>query len=473
MVSEVRGHAVILAAGKGTRMKSSLVKVLHPVLGRPMVAWPTAAAQSAGLDVVLVVNTQEERVRAALQDSGVAFARQAVPRGTGDAVASGLAAVPGEGTVVVLNGDGPLIRQETITTLLDAHAASGNRVTVVSMVVDNPGRYGRVIRGEDGRPQRIVEASDASETELQVREVNTGLYAFDVAWLRSVLPGLKPHPPKGEIYLTDCLELAAQEGSAGALVLEDPAEALGVNSQVERAQAAGILQRRIVAAHMAAGVAFEDPGNVSVEPSVSLAADVWVGRGCVLRGDTTVQSGAYLDAHVVMDNATVAENARILAHTVLEGAVVGSSASIGPHARLRPGTVVGAGCKVGNFVETKKAVLEDGAKVSHLSYIGDAVVGAGANVGAGTITCNYDGFGKHRTEIGAGAFIGSNTALVAPVRVGAGALVGAGAVVVRDVPADAIAVARAEQSVRKGAAARFRSRRAAQVAASKSTKQEG
>jgi len=458
--SPKRGHAVILAAGRGTRMRSRLGKVLHPVLGRPMVAWPTEAARAAGLGVVLVVNHQEDAVRSAMAGRGVAFARQEVPRGTGDAVAAGVSVLPESGTVVVLNGDGPLIRSRTITRLLDEHAASGALLTVVSIEVDEPGSYGRIVRDASGGAARIVEAAHASADELAIAEVNTGLYAMDVAWLRSVLPKLAPHPPKGEVYLTDCVEHAAAEGRARVMVLADPDEALGVNSQVERAAAAAILQKRIVTGHMRRGVAFEDPFNVTVEPGVTLGADSWVERGAVLRGNTTVGEGSRIGAHAVVHDAQIADDVLVLAHSVLEGARVGRGSTVGPHARLRPGTVIGERCKVGNFVETKKAILEDGAKVSHLSYIGDARVGAKANVGAGTITCNYDGFGKHRTDIGAGAFIGSNSALVAPVSIGDGAIVGAGSVIVRDVSPDAIAVARGTQDQRPGAAARFRSRRA-------------
>jgi bifunctional UDP-N-acetylglucosamine pyrophosphorylase/glucosamine-1-phosphate N-acetyltransferase len=441
-------------------MKSRLGKVLHPVLGRPMVAWPTEAAQAAGLSVVLVVNHQEDAVRSAMGGRGVAFARQEVPRGTGDAVAAALPALPESGTLVVLNGDGPLIRPATITELLDHHAAADAVVTVVSMEVDHPGSYGRVIRTAEGGAARIVEAAHALPGELAVREVNTGLYAMDIAWLRQAVAKLEPHPPKNEYYLTDCVELAAAEGRASVMVLADPEEALGVNSQVERAFAARILQRRIVDGHMRRGVAFEDPESVTVEPGVTLGPDSWIERGVVLRGTTTVGEGARVGAYAVLTNAQVTAEASVLSHSVLEGACVGARSSVGPFARLRTGTVIGADCKVGNFVETKKAVLEDGAKASHLTYLGDARVGAGANVGAGTITCNYDGYSKFRTDIGAGAFIGSNSALVAPVSIGDGAIVGAGSVIVNDIPADAIAVARGPQQVRDGAAARFRSRRA-------------
>jgi bifunctional UDP-N-acetylglucosamine pyrophosphorylase/glucosamine-1-phosphate N-acetyltransferase len=454
-----RGYAVILAAGRGTRMRSKLAKVLHPVLGRPMVVWPTEAAQAAGLSAVLVVHHQEDLVREAMTGRGVAFARQEVPRGTGDAVAAALDALPESGTVVILNGDGPLIRASTVAKLLETHSMAEALLTVVSMVVDEPGSYGRIIRSESGGAARIVEAAHATPEELAVAEVNTGLYAMDIAWLRTAIARLEPHPPKGEYYLTDCVESAAALGRSGVMVLDDPDEALGVNSQVERAVAARILQDRIVDAHMRGGVAFEDPLSVTVEPEVVLEADAWIERGVVLRGASSVGEGSRIGAYSVLTDAQVAAHTTIQSHTILESARVGSGSSIGPFARLRPGTVVGADCKVGNFVETKKTLFEDGAKASHLSYLGDARIGAGANVGAGTITCNYDGFAKHRTEIGAGAFIGSNTALVAPVQIGAGAVIGAGSVIVKDVGPDSVAVARAEQRVREGAAVRFRRRR--------------
>ncbi|HCH63679.1 MAG: UDP-N-acetylglucosamine diphosphorylase/glucosamine-1-phosphate N-acetyltransferase [Deltaproteobacteria bacterium] len=457
--SSRNGHAVILAAGRGTRMRSRLAKVLHPILGRPMVVWPAEAAESAGLSVVLVVHHQEDAVRAAMEDQRVSFARQEAPQGTGDAVASALAALPEAGTVVVLNGDGPLVRASTLEKLLEQHARSEALLTVVSMMVDEPGSYGRIVRSAGGGAECIVEAAHATPEELALNEVNTGLYAMDLAWLRGAIARLEPHPPKGEYYLTDCVAFAAAEGRAGVMILDDPEEALGVNSQVERAVAAGVLQNRIVHEHMRRGVAFEDPSSVTVEPGVMLGSDAWIERGVVLRGQTSVGEGCRIGAYSVLIDAQVSPSAVVLPHSVLESARVGAASSVGPFARLRPGTVLGTGCKVGNFVETKKTTLEDGAKASHLTYLGDARIGAGANVGAGTITCNYDGYAKHRTEIGAGAFIGSNSALVAPLTVGDGAIVGAGSVVINDVEADAIVVARGEERVRSGAAARFRRRR--------------
>lgn len=468
-----RGSAVILAAGMGTRMRSRRSKVLHPALGRPIVHYPVAAAQDAGLDVVVVVHHQEDEVRAALAGQGVGFARQEAPRGTGDAVASALGKLPPDGVVVVLCGDGPLIRAETLTALLDAHGPSGQGplVTVMTVTLDEPGAYGRLVRDPDGQPLAIVEASEATADQLAIQEVNSGIYAIDLAWLRSVVPGLAPHPPKGEIYLTDVVGLAADADRVAALVHDDEREIRGVNDRFQLAQATRILQDRLLQAHLEAGVGMEDPASVTIEPGVTLDRDVFLERGVVLRGTTTVGEGVEIEAHTVVINSTLAPRCRVRSHSHLESATVGTGAIVGPYARLRPAAVVGPDCRVGNFVEIKKSTLAAGAKVNHLSYVGDATVGAKANVGAGTITCNYDGFGKHHTSIGAGAFIGSNSALVAPVTIGDGAIVGAGSVVVRDVAPDALAVARGEQRAFPDGGPRFRARAQARKAAHPSKEQ--
>jgi bifunctional UDP-N-acetylglucosamine pyrophosphorylase/glucosamine-1-phosphate N-acetyltransferase len=439
-------------------MKSRLAKVLHPLLGRPMVHFPVSAAQSAGMDVVVVVHHQEEAVRAALADAEVGFSRQPEPRGTGHAVLSALDSLPATGTLVVMAGDAPLVRSTTLRALLDAHGE--NLVTVLSAQVEDAAAYGRLLRDEAGQPLRIVEASEATPEELAIQEINTGTYAFDLAWLRTILPGLAPHPPKGEIYLTDALELAAQAGRAGAICHDDADEMMGVNDRWALAEARHALQLELIHAHALDGVTFEDPMSVLIEADVELGTDVLIGPGVVLRGCTSIGEGTHIGAHCVLVDTAVGPDARILAHSTCEGAVVAEKVSVGPHARLRPGAVLAAGCRVGNFVEVKNADIGEGAKVNHLSYVGDASVGPRANVGAGTITCNYDGFGKHKTVIGADAFIGSNSALVAPITIGDGALVGAGAVVVKDVPADAIAVARGTQSNIEGAARRYRSKAA-------------
>ncbi|MEL6344011.1 MAG: bifunctional UDP-N-acetylglucosamine diphosphorylase/glucosamine-1-phosphate N-acetyltransferase GlmU [Myxococcota bacterium] len=443
---ERSGVAVILAAGRGTRMKSRLGKVLHPLLGKPMVQFPVNAARGAGLSSCVVVNHQEDAVRAALagQDD-VHFARQETPRGTGDAVQSALSVLPASGVAVVMNGDGPLLTAQTLTRLLDAHG--DNLVTLLTVHVDEPGRYGRVVRDAQGAPLRIVEADEATPEQLALTEINTGIYALDIAWLRVVLPTFQPHPPKGEIYLTDTLELAAKAGRATAIVVDDPAEVEGINDRWQLAAARRILQQRRIAALARTGVTFENPETTVVEADVEIGQDAWISTGVVLRGRTLIGEGARIGAHTVIEDSIIGAGVEVKPLCVLTEAVIDDGALyVGPFARLRPKSRVMEGARVGNFVEVKKATLERGAKVNHLSYIGDATVGAGANVGAGTITCNYDGFQKNRTEIGAGAFIGSNTALVAPVTVGPNAIVAAGSTVTADVPADALALGRARQT---------------------------
>ena len=448
--------ALVLAAGRGTRMRSRLAKVLHPLLGRPMVRYPVDAAREAGFDVVVVTNHQEEAVRAAL--AGFArFARQDEPRGTGHAVLCALDSLPAAGTLVVLAGDCPLLRAETLASLRAAHA--GRRATVLTALLADAAEYGRIERRPDGSLLGIVEAAECSPAQRAIREINTGVYAFDLAWLRAVVPTLQPHPPKGEIYLTDVLALAAAEGQAHAVVHPDADEVLGVNDRWALAEATRVLQRRVLRRLALEGVTFEQPDSAVVEADVVLAEDVTVGPGAVLRGRTQVGSGARIGAYAVLDDVQVGEGAVIHPHSVLQGAVVAADAVVGPFARLRPGANIGPRAHIGNFVEVKNAHIKAGAKANHLSYLGDADVGEGANIGAGTITCNYDGFRKHRTTIGAGAFIGSNTALVAPVVVGDGAIVGAGSVIVDDVPADAVAVARGVQQNRVGAAPRLRAQK--------------
>jgi len=454
---EKREFVVILAAGRGTRMKSSLAKVLHPICGRTMIGHVVAAAEAAGLQPVVVVHHQEEAVRSALAGQDVIFARQAETRGTGDAVASALSVLPGQGTVLVMAGDAPLIQAETMGRLRDAHG--DHAATVLTAHIDDPAHYGRLIRDQAGRPS-IVEARECTAEQLEVSEVNTGLYAFDIGWLRAALPTLPVHEDKGEVYLTDTIARAGEEDRAGVVVHGDVGEVLGVNDRWDLAAARRVLQDRIIAAHARGGVTFIDPASCVVEAGVTLEPDCEIGPGAVLEGTTSVARGAVIGPYCVIRDTSIGAGVRVRSHTVAEGAEVCDGVKhLGPMARLRPGSVLQEGARVGNFVEIKNSTLEPGATVGHLSYIGDATVGENTNVGAGTITCNYDGFAKHRTEIEAGAFIGSNTALVAPVRVGSGAIIGAGSVIVRDVPPDAVSVARGDQVDREGAAARLRQRK--------------
>ena len=463
-----RPVAVILAAGRGTRMKSRLTKVLHPICGMPMVGWVVAAVESAGADPVLVLHHQEEAVRAAFP--ACRAVRQEQPQGTGDAARSAVSAFPDDGPVLVLAGDTPLLRPETLQSLLEAHGDA--LCTVLTAHVSDPGAYGRIVRQADGEVARIVEAANASAEELAINEINTGVYCFNSAWLREeALPALTPNPPKDEYYLTDVIAAAATPSDRWkraqplrALIHHDASETLGVNDRWALSQAQAVLQTRILRAHANEGVTFQQPATTRVEVGVTLGKDVTVGPGVSLLGQTAVGDNVTIGAQSVLADTQIANDVRIRAFSHCEGAVIGPDATIGPYARLRPAAVLEEGVRVGNFVEVKKSLLEAFATVGHLTYIGDSRIGARSNIGAGTITCNYNGVEKNHTDIGSDTFIGSNTALVAPVAVGDGAIVGAGSVVVTDVPADAIAVARGAQSVKEDAAQRYRERLAANKA---------
>ncbi len=439
--------AIVLAAGKGTRMRSATAKVLHPLLGRPLLAYPLEACAKAGLGrVVVVVGHQADEVRAALGATGATFVVQAEQLGTGHAVLCAREALEGfSGTALVLCGDVPLLRPETLERLAATHRDAGAKITVLTMELDDPTGYGRLVRDADGWVERIVEEADATEAERAIREVNTGTYAVELPWLWEALARVGRDNAQGEVYLTDAVALAAREGAAAAVALADPGEALGVNSRVQLAEAGRILRDRIHRAWMEAGVTLEDPATTWIEPGVELEPDVTLGPGVRLEGATRVATGARIDTGAVLVNALVGPGAHVKPYCVVTDARIEAGAQVGPFAHLRPGAVVGPEARVGNFVEMKKAVLGRGAKANHLTYLGDATVGEATNIGAGTITCNYDGVNKHPTVIGARAFIGSNTSLVAPVTVGDGAVVGAGSTITKDVPPGALGVARGKQ----------------------------
>ncbi|GHD61604.1 bifunctional protein GlmU [Thalassobaculum fulvum] len=440
--------AVVLAAGKGTRMKSDRPKVLHPVAGRPMIDWVLDAAGSIGADPVVVVTApDQDAVRRAVDGRATAVVQEQA-LGTGDAVKPAREALAGiaaaGGTVLVLYGDTPMMSAATLARMVEARSGVEDpAVVVLGFEPEDPGLYGRLVLGADHGLDRIVEARDAGPVERDIRLCNGGVMAIDAAALFPLLDAVGNANAKGEYYLTDIVGIANERGRRCAVVTCDPIEAMGVDSRHGLADAEAAMQARLRAAAMAGGATLVAP------ETVFLSHDTRLGR------DVTVQP------HVVFGpGVSVADDAEIRSFSHLEGATVGTGAIVGPFARLRPGTEIGAGAVIGNFVETKNAVLGAGAMASHLSFVGDARVGAGANLGAGTVTCNFDGFDKHRTDIGAGAFIGSNTALVAPLTVGDGAIVGAGSTVTGDVPADALTVERAESKTIPGGATRFRSRRA-------------
>jgi bifunctional UDP-N-acetylglucosamine pyrophosphorylase / glucosamine-1-phosphate N-acetyltransferase len=439
--------AVILAAGLGTRMKSALPKTLHPVLGRPMVAHVAATAEAAGLGpVVVVVGPEMGAVADAVPRHRIAV--QDDRRGTAHAVRQTQEALQGfDGTVVVLYGDTPLITAETVEHLIRVREEQAAGVAVLGFCTAKPGGYGRLIVDGDGL-HAVVEAKDATAEQLRIDLCNSGVMAFDGKRMWEWLDLIGSDNAKGEFYLTDTVALARADGYRCVVVEGDEAEFLGVNSRAELAACEKIAQDRMRRAAMVAGATLVDPGTVYFSHDTRLGRDVTVGPFTVFGPGVTVGDGVELKG---------------FCH--LEGCKIAAGATLGPYARLRPGADVREGAHIGNFVEIKKAVIEPGAKINHLSYVGNARVGARANIGAGTITCNYDGFGKYHTDIGAGAFIGSNSALVAPVRIGDGAIVGAGSVVTDDVPADALIVGRGRQEQRAGWAGRFRIIKQAELAA--------
>lgn len=432
--------AIILAAGKGTRMQSDLHKVLHPIAGQPMLMHLMASVDAlAPAHQVVIVGAGRDQLAAALGDRAT-LAVQEPQLGTGHAVQQAQGPLAGfSGDVLILYGDVPLVRAATMQRMLDRlHADDAPAIVVLGFEPHDTLRYGRVIADGD-RITKMVEHKDATAAERAVRLCNSGLMAARSDDLFALLARVGNDNAAGEYYLVDIVNIAAADGRASAVVITDPHEVAGVNSRAELAAMEGDWQARRRAAAMAAGVTLIAPDTV------------WFAHDTVLGRDVTIEPNVLFGPGV-----TVGDRVTIRANCHIEGAVIGEACEIGPFARLRPGTVLGEKAKIGNFVETKKAVLGAGAKANHLTYLGDATVGAGANVGAGTITCNYDGFFKYQTVIGDGAFIGSNSALVAPVAIGAGAIVGAGSVVTADVAPDALALARGAQTAKPGWAKRFR-----------------
>jgi bifunctional UDP-N-acetylglucosamine pyrophosphorylase/glucosamine-1-phosphate N-acetyltransferase len=456
---------VILAAGKGTRMNSARSKVLHQVLGKPLISYPVDRAQELGAaPIVAVLGHQLEAVQKELLarhgEGAVTVVEQAEQKGTGHAVKLGLQPLGGwDGIVVILYGDVPLLRRQTLEALVDRAVESGG-LSMLSARVPDPTGYGRVLRDGEGRVTRIVEHKDATPAERQLDEINAGIYAAPAAFLREAVAHLVPQNAQGEYYLTDIVERAA--GSIGAAaVLADAQEVAGINDRRQLAEAERALSRRLVDRWLE-HVTFRDPEAVWIEPDVVLEPDVEIGRNVALRGKTKIGRGTRIDDGVILQDTVVGEGTEIFPYCVMEKAEIGDGARVGPFARLRPEAKLGHGVHVGNFVEIKKTTLGRGSKANHLSYLGDAVIGEKVNVGAGTITCNYNGYEKFQTVIEDGVFVGSDTQLVAPVRVGKRAVIGAGTTVVKDVPEGALALSRVEQKNVEGYAdkveARYRDR---------------
>ena len=453
--------AVVLAAGQGTRLRSARPKVLHRAAGRTLLRWALEALRPLDLDrVVVVVGHGAPEVAAEAEAAGVpglVVVEQAAQRGTGHAVRTAFdaGALDGVGRVLVTYGDAPAVHPATLAALAEA-AGSGGHALLTARLPDPTG-YGRIVRDDGGGLARIVEHADATPDELAIDEINAGLYAFTAAPLRAALGKVATDNAQGEEYLTDAVGILLDGGGRVTPVLGDVEDALGVNTRAQLATAEAVLRGRLVAALMDGGVTVVDPQHTYVEADVTAEPDATLLPGCPLQGRTHLAAGAVVGPDCRLVDTEVGEGA-VVSYTVATQAVIGPRAQVGPFTHLRPGTRLGEGTKAGGFVEMKQAVVGDGSKVPHLSYIGDAEIGTGVNIGAGTITCNYDGYRKHLTRIGDGAFIGSNASLVAPVEIGPGAYTAAGSTITSDVPADALGVGRARQTDVAGWAVRWRRR---------------
>jgi bifunctional UDP-N-acetylglucosamine pyrophosphorylase/glucosamine-1-phosphate N-acetyltransferase len=438
---------VILAAGQGTRMRSKLPKMLHEMCGRPLVAWPIATARGAGAGRIVLVDSPERHL-ADFAGEDVVLAVQEQPLGTADAVRAAMAEAGSAETVVVLNGDVPLLTPETLGALIHSHEHSGAAGTIATIALDDPSGYGRVIRAPDGSVERVVETKepgDASELELHIREVNTGMFAFDSEALATALAEVRPDNAQGEHYLPDVLPiLRAHERTVQAFELSDPREILQINDRRQLAEVTAVAQAQIHERHQLAGVTVVNPAATVIDAGVQIGADTTIEPFTSLHGETVVGSDTTVGPHSTLIDARVGDGATVL-HAYVKAAEIGSRVSVGPFAYLRPGTVLHEGAKAGTFVEIKNSQVGAGSKVPHLSYIGDADIGEGVNLGASTITANYDGYRKHRTTIGDRVKTSVDTTLVAPVSIGDDAHTGAGSVIDEDIPPGALGIARPRQ----------------------------
>ena len=455
--------AIILAAGLGKRMKSDIPKVLHPVVGKPMLFYPLEVVKGLGIEkVILIVGHKAGEVIHALNSelrtsnlvpagfkrgSKLVYVRQEPQLGTGHAVLSAEGSLKSfKKNILILSGDVPLITKQTILGLLDLHAKKKAAISFISTVVENPAGYGRVLRDGNNSVIRIVEHKDASIEERAVNEINTGIYCADTAFLFSGLKKIKKGNAQGEYYLPDLIAIAVKQRlNVSCLTHIDPAEVMGINNRIELAQANKVIKQRINNELMLSGVSLIDPETTYIHYGVNIGKDTTIYPNVFLEGDTNVGQGCLIEEGCKIINSAIGDGSVIKSHSIVESSKTGRHVSIGPFARLRPECVIEDNAKVGNFVEVKKSKIGKGTKANHLSYIGDATIGKNVNIGAGTITCNYDGIKKHRTIIEDGAFIGSDTQLVAPVKVGKNAYIGSGSTITKNVPAGSLALSRPEQ----------------------------
>jgi bifunctional UDP-N-acetylglucosamine pyrophosphorylase/glucosamine-1-phosphate N-acetyltransferase len=452
----VKPIAVILAAGLGTRMKSGLVKVLHLLAGKPLVRHVlNAVADTGPVKVILVLGHQSDKVKSVVEDYHVETVLQAEQLGTGHAVQQAAAAIAAaSGPVLVLCADTPLLTGNTLKSIVERHSKSRATITVLTMQMEDPFGYGRIVRNRSG-VQRIVEEKDATPAQKRIREVNSGIYCFDQKFLLSSLTALKKNNAQGEYYLTDIIAIAKkQKKKIIALLCSDPVEVMGVNSRYDLSQAETVMRERINRKWMLEGVTMLDPKTTFIGSAVTLGRDVNLYPGVRLEGRTSIGDGCTIHSGSRIIDSALDQAVTIKDCCVIEESTIASDAVIGPFAHLRPKSVIGEKAKIGNFVEVKKSTFGRGSKASHLSYIGDATIGKDVNIGAGMITCNYDGYEKFQTVIEDNVFVGSDVQMVAPIKIGHDAIIAAGTTITRDVPADALAISRVPQEIREGFASR-------------------
>lgn len=446
--------ALILAAGKGTRMKSGLVKVMHPLGDKPMIAWPVMAAQAAGAGrIIMVVGHQSEKVRDYFaEEEGLDFAIQEEQLGTGHAVRCAARFFSGfKGRVLLLCGDVPLIRPATLQALLDVHEEHRATVTVLTARMENPHGYGRIVKGDGGEVLRIVEEKDATQGERAINEINSGIYCVEAEFLFAAVGALNNDNAQGEFYLTDIVKQGAELGKiCRSYQMAETEEIMGVNDRVQLAAAGKVLRRRINENLMLAGVTIIDPDTAYIEDGVRIGVDTVIYPNVHISGPTVIGAGCVIEPSVLIRGCTIGNGVTIKAGTVMNDSILRDGVAVGPMAHLRPGNELGEHVKIGNFVEAKKVVMGEGSKASHLTYLGDSTIGRHVNIGCGTITCNYDGVSKHRTVIEDDVFVGSDVQFVAPVTIGRNSLIAAGTTVTRDVPPDSLAIARAPQVNKDG-----------------------
>lgn len=440
--------AIVLAAGKGTRMKSDLCKVLHPLAGRPMISYVTDAVESSGIGkIIVIVGHQADEVKKSLHGDGIEFVLQEPQLGTGHAVMAARKLLDGfEGDVLILCGDVPLIRPATIQGFMDFHRQTESRLTVVTAYVEDPRGYGRIIRNEAGEVARIVEERDADPDEAAVKEINTGIFLGSAGLIFSLLERIQPDNDQGEYYLTDIVAEAAKECvPVHGLVLEDSQEVIGINTRSDLAEVSRIIWGGIRERLMSDGVTLIDPESVYIDDGVQVGPDTVIHPSVTLLGQTVIGKECVIEPNVLIIDCVVGDGVTIMLGSRMDSAVIDDGTSIGPMAHLRPEAKIGKNARIGNFVEVKKTVVGDGSKAAHLTYLGDSTIGNDVNIGCGTITCNYDGQHKHPTVIHDRCFVGSDVQFIAPVEIGEGSLIGAGSTITRDVPPGTLAVSRAKQ----------------------------